>query len=127
MNLTRAGRQWENLIKKLHNTRIVFCETSLHGTIALLCSNHFNNDCRITLTSQAVMASSIDTQTEITLKGSVDIVSEFFFTAINSILYQRGKCRIKASTLDNHIKIDYFELLWIPKSMKCCSGSRALA
>ena len=33
---------------------------------------------------------STDTQTEITLKGSVDIVSEFFFTAINSILYQRG-------------------------------------
>eukprot|EP00535_Pseudo-nitzschia_heimii_P003094 CAMPEP_0197173920 /NCGR_PEP_ID=MMETSP1423-20130617/655_1 /TAXON_ID=476441 /ORGANISM="Pseudo-nitzschia heimii, Strain UNC1101" /LENGTH=223 /DNA_ID=CAMNT_0042622789 /DNA_START=56 /DNA_END=727 /DNA_ORIENTATION=- len=31
-----------------------------------------------------------DNQTEITLKGSVDIVSEFFFTAINSILYQRG-------------------------------------
>jgi len=28
--------------------------------------------------------------TEITLKGSVAIVSEFFFTAINSILYQRG-------------------------------------
>lgn len=27
--------------------------------------------------------------TEITLKGSVDIVSDFFFTAINSILYQR--------------------------------------
>ena len=38
------------------------------------------------------MASTTDTQTEITLKGSVDIVSEFFFTAINSILYQRGKC-----------------------------------
>ena len=37
------------------------------------------------------MASTTDTQTEITLKGSVDIVSEFFFTAINSILYQRGK------------------------------------
>ena len=30
-------------------------------------------------------------KTEITLKGSVDIVSDFFFTAINSILYQRGK------------------------------------
>jgi mitotic spindle assembly checkpoint protein MAD2 len=29
--------------------------------------------------------------TVITLKGSVEIVSEFFFTAINSILYQRGK------------------------------------
>ena len=38
------------------------------------------------------MASTTDTQTEITLKGSVDIVSEFFFCAINSILYQRGKC-----------------------------------
>jgi len=36
------------------------------------------------------MASTTDVQTEITLKGSVDIVSEFFFTAINSILYQRG-------------------------------------
>lgn len=29
-------------------------------------------------------------KTEITLQGSVEIVSEFFFTAINSILYQRG-------------------------------------
>lgn len=37
------------------------------------------------------MANTTDTATEITLKGSVDIVSEFFFTAINSILYQRGK------------------------------------
>eukprot|EP00586_Coscinodiscus_wailesii_P023604 CAMPEP_0172493206 /NCGR_PEP_ID=MMETSP1066-20121228/24588_1 /TAXON_ID=671091 /ORGANISM="Coscinodiscus wailesii, Strain CCMP2513" /LENGTH=222 /DNA_ID=CAMNT_0013263255 /DNA_START=89 /DNA_END=757 /DNA_ORIENTATION=+ len=34
--------------------------------------------------------SSLDTKTNITLKGSVAIVSEFFFTAINSILYQRG-------------------------------------
>lgn len=33
---------------------------------------------------------STDTQTIITLSGSVAIVSEFFFTAINSILYQRG-------------------------------------
>jgi hypothetical protein len=29
-------------------------------------------------------------KTVITLKGSVSIVSDFFFTAINSILYQRG-------------------------------------
>lgn len=36
------------------------------------------------------MATSTDTKTEITLKGSVAIVSEFFYTAINSILYQRG-------------------------------------
>lgn len=36
------------------------------------------------------MSSSTDTKTEITLKGSVEIVAEFFFTAINSILYQRG-------------------------------------
>jgi hypothetical protein len=28
---------------------------------------------------------------QINLKGSVAIVSDFFFTAINSILYQRGK------------------------------------
>lgn len=33
---------------------------------------------------------STESKTEITLKGSVEIVSEFFFTAINSILYQRG-------------------------------------
>jgi len=32
-----------------------------------------------------------DTNTEISLKGSVEIVSEFFFAAVNSILYQRGK------------------------------------
>jgi mitotic spindle assembly checkpoint protein MAD2 len=36
------------------------------------------------------MATSTESKTEITLKGSVAIVSEFFFTAINSILYQRG-------------------------------------
>jgi mitotic spindle assembly checkpoint protein MAD2 len=34
--------------------------------------------------------SATDTKTVITLRGSVKIVSEFFFTAINSILYQRG-------------------------------------
>lgn len=34
--------------------------------------------------------SAVDNKTVITLKGSVEIVSEFFFTAINSILYQRG-------------------------------------
>jgi len=33
---------------------------------------------------------STDTKTIITLKGSVALVSEFFHTAINSILYQRG-------------------------------------
>ena len=32
-------------------------------------------------------------KTEITLKGSIEIVSDFFFTAINSILYQRGTYR----------------------------------
>lgn len=36
------------------------------------------------------MSSAVENQTVITLKGSVAIVSEFFFTAINSILYQRG-------------------------------------
>ena len=36
---------------------------------------------------------SVESKTVITLKGSVEIVSEFFFTAINSILYQRGECR----------------------------------
>ena len=35
---------------------------------------------------------SVENKTIITLKGSVEIVSEFFFTAINSILYQRGAC-----------------------------------
>lgn len=35
-------------------------------------------------------ATSTDTQTVITLKGSIAIISEFFHTAINSILYQRG-------------------------------------
>lgn len=34
--------------------------------------------------------SAVDSKTVITLKGSVAVVSEFFFTAINSILYQRG-------------------------------------
>ena len=31
-----------------------------------------------------------ENKTEIALKGSVEVVSDFFFTAINSILYQRG-------------------------------------
>jgi len=35
-------------------------------------------------------STSTANKTEITLKGSVEIVSDFFFTAINSILYQRG-------------------------------------
>ncbi len=35
-------------------------------------------------------ATSTNTQTVITLKGSIAIISEFFHTAINSILYQRG-------------------------------------
>lgn len=37
-----------------------------------------------------IMSTSTDTQTIITLKGSIAIISEFFHTAINSILYQRG-------------------------------------
>jgi hypothetical protein len=37
------------------------------------------------------MSTATDTQTVITLKGSVAIVKDFFFTAINSILYQRGE------------------------------------
>lgn len=39
-------------------------------------------------------------KTVITLKGSVSIVSDFFFTAINSILYQRGTfCRTNSACL----------------------------
>mmetsp|Transcript_17760 Transcript_17760/g.20222 ORF Transcript_17760/g.20222 Transcript_17760/m.20222 type:complete len:210 (+) Transcript_17760:105-734(+) len=38
----------------------------------------------------ASTATSTDTKTIITLKGSVQVISEFFHTAINSILYQRG-------------------------------------
>eukprot|EP00549_Striatella_unipunctata_P009935 CAMPEP_0118717944 /NCGR_PEP_ID=MMETSP0800-20121206/28494_1 /TAXON_ID=210618 ORGANISM="Striatella unipunctata, Strain CCMP2910" /NCGR_SAMPLE_ID=MMETSP0800 /ASSEMBLY_ACC=CAM_ASM_000638 /LENGTH=77 /DNA_ID=CAMNT_0006624845 /DNA_START=26 /DNA_END=256 /DNA_ORIENTATION=- len=33
---------------------------------------------------------TLEQNTIINLKGSVAIVTEFFFTAINSILYQRG-------------------------------------
>ena len=39
---------------------------------------------------QQLLCDKANSETEITLKGSVDIVSDFFFTAINSILYQRG-------------------------------------
>ena len=35
-------------------------------------------------------SASSENKTEIALKGSVEVVSDFFFTAINSILYQRG-------------------------------------
>lgn len=43
-------------------------------------------------TSATSTSTSTDTttQTVITLKGSIAIISEFFHTAINSILYQRG-------------------------------------
>ena len=47
------------------------------------------------------MSTDVASKTEITLKGSVDIVSEFFFTAINSILYQRGaslRCTLRWTT-----------------------------
>lgn len=43
--------------------------------------------------SHSFTMTSTESKTVITLKGSVEIVSEFFFTAINSILYQRGKSR----------------------------------
>lgn len=52
---------------------------------------------------------------EITLKGSVDIVSDFFFTAINSILYQRGSCRKEIQfllvTLDSSLTDVYSSIL----------------
>jgi hypothetical protein len=38
---------------------------------------------------QTMVDTMTGSKTEITLKGSVEIVSDFFFTAINSILYQR--------------------------------------
>ena len=41
--------------------------------------------------STSMATNSSNNKTEITLRGSVDIVSDFFFTAINSILYQRGE------------------------------------
>jgi mitotic spindle assembly checkpoint protein MAD2 len=40
----------------------------------------------------------VASDTVITLQGSVEIVSEFFFTAINSILYQRGELLLPRST-----------------------------
>ncbi|KAL7571114.1 hypothetical protein ACA910_014723 [Epithemia clementina (nom. ined.)] len=39
---------------------------------------------------QLLCQKEAQSETQITLKGSVEIVSDFFFTAINSILYQRG-------------------------------------
>ena len=37
------------------------------------------------------MSAATKTENVITLKGSVAVVSEFFYCAINSILYQRGE------------------------------------
>lgn len=37
-----------------------------------------------------MLSLATESETVITLKGSVDIITEFFTTAINSILYQRG-------------------------------------
>ena len=45
----------------------------------------------ILVAQQIFFVKMVANDTVITLKGSVEIVSEFFFTAINSILYQRGK------------------------------------
>ncbi len=42
------------------------------------------------MSTSATASTSTDTKTVITLKGSIAIISEFFHTAINSILYQRG-------------------------------------
>jgi hypothetical protein len=39
----------------------------------------------------ANMSAATKTENVITLKGSVAVVSEFFYCAINSILYQRGE------------------------------------
>jgi mitotic spindle assembly checkpoint protein MAD2 len=51
--------------------------------------------------------------TIITLKGSVEIVTEFFFTAINSILYQRGKLWAVGSELRNiGVQLD---VIWQPQ------------
>ena len=36
------------------------------------------------------MASKVETSNTISLKGSIDIVTEFFLYSINNILYQRG-------------------------------------
>ena len=44
-------------------------------------------------------SSAVDTKNIITLKGSVAIVSDFFFCAINSILYQRGEYEIDQNHL----------------------------
>lgn len=39
-------------------------------------------------------APNVDSKNIITLKGSVSIIKEFFHTAINSILYQRGELSV---------------------------------
>jgi len=49
------------------------------------------------------LADEKEKKTEITLKGSVEIVSDFFFTAINSILYQRGTCTTVLQKTVKHV------------------------
>ena len=48
------------------------------------------------------MSAATKTENVITLKGSVAVVSEFFYCAINSILYQRGELMAACAKVAQH-------------------------
>lgn len=93
-------RQWiPDSIQMWSGRRGTVCFCYLHARRSIQnCLQHFisvsykGNQSRI-----STMKKDEDdcNKTVITLKGSVTIVADFFFTAINSILYQRGKfCKL---------------------------------
>ena len=54
------------------------------------------------LLHNTTMSAATKTENVITLKGSVAVVSEFFYCAINSILYQRGELMAACAKVAQH-------------------------
>ncbi len=74
------------------------------------------------------MASSVSTANVITLRGSVDIVTEFFNYSVNCILYQRGLYppeafkRVNQYGLSMHVSTDPALLGYLSSVMKQVEG-----
>ena len=114
-----------------HSLKIIFRHI---WTIAILYKRRDIWSIEPTYNYISKMATSTDNKTEITLKGSVEIVSEFFFTAIKSILYQRGKQNIKdgflsRSTCENHSLLFFDRQMFVFKasiSPKLSKGNQSM-
>lgn len=83
----RSTRHRTRTISIVETTTIASSWRQLKITIKQRSTTNHRRDAKQT----KIIMPSDGKETVITLKGSVQTVSEFFFTAINSILYQRGK------------------------------------